>query len=263
MIKKVLNYFFILVAVTTTSFTISMEKEVPALSELATRPIVINLLNLFQEDLISYENPYLRKPVSSKFLSELKRLSQELPPELFLPIINFDLQIVRRGPKTFLLTVLNAVSEKNYKILMPILEGLLQLGADASITGQDKYSPLIAALKKLPETDESVSFLQMLVNSGANVNASYKTKFGNNETAIFVAAFKPKFLQFLIQAGADVNKGLLNNDGTIFMTPLDHLELNLKRQQLDTQTINKIQQSITILRNAGGKRNKDLIFERG
>lgn len=192
MIKKLLNYFFILVAVSS-SVSFAMEKElpeinlVPKLTTLAAEPIAKELWIAFKH--------------KSSPLSKLNWLATKLPREALASVLNFNLGIIEgTAPRTFLIASLhwNQPSPE-------LVKRLIELGADVNI--QDGYgrTPLEWAIYKFPETKEGIEVVRMLAKASVNIDAMADK---GGKTILYYAMSKPKFLQILKDAGADITKSL-------------------------------------------------------
>ena len=95
---------------------------------------------------------------------------------------------------------------------LPLLNVLLELGADPSITNSDSSTALLAAAgigdlgsgqEAAGSEAEAIETIKLLLELGLDVNAVDE----NGETAIHGAAYQnwPKLIQFLVASGADVS----------------------------------------------------------
>lgn len=238
------------------------KKEVAPLSELAAKKIALQLWKSFKQD------PALALKELNSYIAK-----SSPPQDVISQIINFNLQnIDNNASKTFLLAAFNNIKLNNLELEKVIsdpsnaienitkafdlneitleknitfIKRLLELGADVHVKGVLYRTALNLALINLPENQESLSVLQLLITAGADVN-DYRI--------ITNAVTKPMFMEFLIkQPGFVINRILTWNQ-----EPITPLEMVGRLGEILSTEKNKIWESFRILRKNGGKTYSEL-----
>jgi len=157
-------------------------------------------------------------------------------------------QFANSGSTTFLLAARNSD--------LPLLELLLESGADWGIPNADNCTALLAAAgvgalgsgDELPGSeDEAIETVQLLLELGSDINAVTDT----GETAIHGAAYqeRPALIEFLVDHGSDIS--VWNRKNEFGWTPLmiaqGHRPGNFR---LSPETVGAVEK---VMRAAGGE----------
>lgn len=103
---------------------------------------------------------------------------------------------------------------------------LIENGADINALGNDNITPLFYAI-----LSQNIEIVKLLVESGADLNASMKDKGNDSATLLFFAIDSQniEIVKLLVDSGADINKASLRDNDNV--TPL-YLAVDLENIEI-------------------------------